>query len=492
MNIIQRIAKNTGVLLLSRIVSYILGFFYVMYTARYLGAAGFGILSFALAFTGIFGVFTDLGLRPLTVREVARNKSLAPKYLANVSAMKIILVSITFGLIALVINLLGYPKQTIKVVYLVALSVIFGAFSGMFYSIFQAFEKMEYQSLGQILNSTLILFGAIFAIKQGFSVIGFASIYFLVSIIALVYSFLILRWKFSNPTLAWSPRKIEIDWSFWKPTIKEALPFGVSGIFITVYYWIDSVMLSTMVGNEVVGWYNAAYRLVVILLFIPSIINTAIFPAMSKFYISSQNSLNLMTKEYFKLMLVIGIPIGIGTTLLADRVILSIFGMGYTQSILALQVLIWAMVFIFANAAFVRLFESINKQIIVTKITGIGMVENIILNLLIIPRFSYIGASITTVITELSIVILAIVLGYKIGYGIQRRNLLRYILRPAIASLIMGVFIWKLRNMNLVMLIILSVLLYIGILWMFGGIDKEDAHLLKQILNLRIGINNGK
>jgi len=241
MNIVQRIAKNTGVLLLSQIVSYILGFFYVMYAARYLGAEGFGILSFALAFTGIFGVFTDLGLRPLTVREVARNKSLAPKYLANVSAMKIILVSITFGLVALVINLLGYPKQTIKVVYLIALSVIFTAFSQMFYSIFQAFEKMEYQSLGQILNSALMLSGAIFAIKQGFSVIGFASLYFIASIAVLGYSLAVLRWKFSNPTLAWSPRKMEIDWSFWKPTIKEALPFGLSAIFVTVYFWIGKL-----------------------------------------------------------------------------------------------------------------------------------------------------------------------------------------------------------------------------------------------------------
>ena len=88
-----------------------------MYTARYLGAAGFGILSFALAFTGIFGVFSDLGLGTLTVREVARDKSLASKYLRNIAVMKIILVVITFGLIALTINLLGYPEQTIKVVY---------------------------------------------------------------------------------------------------------------------------------------------------------------------------------------------------------------------------------------------------------------------------------------------------------------------------------------------------------------------------------------
>ena len=97
---------NTGVLLISQIASYILGFFFIMYTARYLGAAGFGInpflkrkrlrkmlrsLSFALAFTGIFGVFSDLGLSTLVVREVARDKSLAKKYLGNIAVMGLIL-----------------------------------------------------------------------------------------------------------------------------------------------------------------------------------------------------------------------------------------------------------------------------------------------------------------------------------------------------------------------------------------------------------------
>ena len=160
MNTVQRIAKNTAVLLAATIISKVLGFFYVMYTARYLGEEGFGILSFALAFTGIFGVFSDLGLGSLTVREVARDKSLAKKYLDNISVIKAILVAITFALIAMVINLLGYPEQTIKVVYLISLSVIFNSFTEMFYSIFRAFEKMEYSSLGQILNSILMLVGA--------------------------------------------------------------------------------------------------------------------------------------------------------------------------------------------------------------------------------------------------------------------------------------------------------------------------------------------
>ena len=142
MKTVQRIAKNSLVLLVSTIISKVLGFFYVMYTARYLGAEGFAILSFALAFTGIFGLLTDLGFSPLTVREVARDKSLAKKYLNNISIMKAILVTITFALIAIVINLLDYPAQTIKVVYLISLSVVFNSFTGMFYSIFRAFEKI--------------------------------------------------------------------------------------------------------------------------------------------------------------------------------------------------------------------------------------------------------------------------------------------------------------------------------------------------------------
>ena len=481
MNTVQRIAKNTGVLLVSQIASYIMGFFFIMYTARYLGAAGFGILSFALAFTGIFGVFSDLGLSTLTVREVARDKSLASKYLGNIAVMKVILVVITFGLIAITINLLGYPEQTIKVVYLVALSIIFSAFSQMFYSIFQAYEKMEYQSVGHILSSALMLSGALFAISQGFSVVGFASIYFLVSAIALGYSFVVCVWKFVAP-------KIEIDWSFLKPTIKEALPFGLSGIFITIYYWIDTVMLSLMVSNanEVIGWYNAAYRLVLVLLFIPSILNIAIFPAMSRFYVSSEDSLRFAYEKYFGYMAIVGIPIGVGTTLLAGRIILLIFDVEYINSIIALQILVWSSVFIFLSGAFGRLLESSNRQMTITKITGICAVENIVLNLLVIPKFSYIGASVTTVITEFTALILCIILSSKIGYGISKNNLLD-ISKVLVASLLMGIIIVHLKDLNLLILVLLSATFYFIVLYLFRVFKEEDIKLLKEIMSTKGG-----
>ncbi|MBE3114353.1 MAG: flippase, partial [Actinobacteria bacterium] len=394
MNTVQRIAKNSLVLLASNIISNILGFFYVMYIARYLGAEGFGILSFVLAFTGIFSVFSDLGLSPLTVREVARDRSLVGKYLGNITVIKIILVIITFGLIAITINLLGYPKQTIIVVYFLALSVIFSSFSNIFNSIFQAYEKMEYQSIEQILSSILMLSGALFAISHGFSVIGFAFIYFLVRAVALGYSFAVYTWKFSLP-------KLELDWSFWKPTIKEALPFFLSAVVDIIAFKIDIIMLSMMKGDMVVGWYSAAYRLIEALMFIPATFAGAIYPVLSNFYVSSQESLKLIYKKSFKYLFIVGLPIAVGTTILAHKIILFIYKSGFTHSIIALQILIWTIPIIFLTYMFGTMLASINKQDLTLKILLLSMSLNVVMNLILIPRYSYIGASIATVITEL-------------------------------------------------------------------------------------------
>lgn len=475
MNTVQRIAKNTIVLFIANIISKIISFFYVMYTARYLGAEGFGILSFALAFTAIFGVFTDLGLSPLTVREVARDKSLAGKYLGNIIVIKIFLVIITFGLIAITINLLGYSKQTIKVVYFLALSIIFGAFSGIFYSIFQAYGKMEYQSVGHILKGVLMLSGALFAISQGFSVVGFASIYFLVNAVVLGYSFVVCAWKFVLP-------RIEVDWSFWKPTIKEALPFGLAMTFVMIFYWIDSVMLSLMKGDEVVGWYNASYRLVLFLLFIPNAFIAAIYPIMSKFYITSQNYLRLSFEKSFKYLAIIGIPIGVGITLLAKRIILLIFGTEYMNSIFPLQILVWSSVFIFMSQPFGNLLNCLNKQAIVTKIAGICVLLNIVLNLILIPKFSLIGASIATVLTEFASLMLCLIYGFKIGYPFFSKKVEIIISKIIIASIMMGLFVIYFTHLALLVLLPLAGLLYFAGLYIIRGIDKEDINLVRNVI----------
>jgi len=461
LNITQRIAKNTVVLWLSDIISKILGFLYVMYVARYLGAEGFGILSFALAFTGIFGVFTDLGLQQLMVREIARDKSSADKYIGNIILIKVILVILTFNLIIITINLLDYPEKTVKVVYLIALAFIFNTFTNIFNSIFQAFEKMEFVSLGKILNNLIIFFGALYAINQELDVVYFAFIHFFANLLILVYSFIISTLKFIKEL------KIEINWNFWKFIIKEALPFGLSTIFVTIFYWVDSVMLSLMKDDTTVGWYNAAYRIVLFLLFIPTSFNAAIYPILSRFFIDSHDLLKITFERAFRYLTIIGTLIGIEITILAEKIILFIFGIEYINSIMSLQILVWSSVFIFMSQPIANLFNSLNKQILTTRIAGICVILNIILNLILIPKYSLIGASIATVLTEFLSLLLHSIQASKIGYDIFREY----------KNTILGI-----NNLNLFILILLTVLIYFILLYIFRCIDKKDINLIKNLL----------
>ena len=478
MDTIKRITKNTAFLFFANVIGKILGFFFIMYTARYLGAEGFGVLSFAIAFTGLFAIFADMGLYELTIREVARDRSIARKYLGNVTIIKTLLVMITFGLIVLTINFMGYPPQTVMIVYIISLSVVLDAFSVLLNSIFQAFERMEYVSIGKVLHSVLLLLGALFIIHQGFSILAFALLYLFVSTVELIYSLIITAKKFVMP-------RLEIDLRFWKWLIKEALPFWLSGVFWIIYFRIDSVMLSMLKGNVAVGWYNASFQLIHALGFIHTAFIAAIFPVTSRFYKTSKENLRFAFEMSFKYLFMIIFPIAIGTTLLADRFISIIYGSEYIPSTIALQILIWAEVLIFINVAFGNLLNSINRQVVVTKVTGILAVSNVIMNLLLIPAYSYVGAGIATVATELLGFIFLFAWISRSEYRLPTKIILNIVSKVIMAGLLMGAFTYCFKEINLALLIVLSAIIYFIILFIVKGIDETDKRLAKRLLDFK-------
>lgn len=474
MSTVRLIAKNTTVLFLSNLVSRTFGFFFVMYAARYLGAEQFGVLSFALAFVGIFAILPEWGLTTLMVREVAREKALAEKYLVNIAVMRIVFSVVTFLLIAVTINLLGYPQQTIEVVYLIALSVILSTFNNLFNAIFQAFEVMEYSSIGAVLNSFLILVGAIFAINQGYDVIGFAYVYVISNLAMLLFSFCVSMLKLVRP-------KVKVDTGFCVWVVKESFPFFISAIFAVIAYRIDIVMLSLMKGELVVGWYSAAYKLLDISLVIPSVFVLAVYPSLSKFSVSSLSSLKLSYEKSTKYLSIIAIPLAVGTTILAEKIILLIYHSGYDNSIIALQVLIWTVPMVFLNYVSGTTLASINKQSLLLKVFFISMFSNIVLNLLLIPGYSYVGSSVATIFTQ---IVSFIICYHFLSTLVCRINLSGIFLKPILASIIMALFDFHFLYLNLFILVFASVIVYFSSFILIGGFSKEDYALFKEILRL--------
>lgn len=471
----RTIAKNTVVLIAAQVINIVITLVYLAYTTRYLQAEGFGILSFAQAFTSMFVFISDPGLSTLMTREVSRDKSLGGKYLGTIGVIRIGLSVFMFALVAVAINLYQYPPQTVMVVYITAIATICYAMASLPNSIFQAHEKMEYQSAGSVIMTLVLLVGTYYAVSHSLDVVAFALVSLAANFSMMFFGVVVCLALFTLPS-------VHVDPVFWKATLIEALPFGISGIFMTIYYSVDSVMLSAIKGNVVVGYYAAANRLIQYLVFVPLVVGTTIYPVMAKYHRSSPEYLVLLCDKCLKYMIMLSIPMAVGTTLVADKIIYSIYGNGFTESIVALQLLIWSMVFVFTSAGYVKLFESINRQRVITKITAVGLVFNVVVNLLLIYALSYIGSSIAAVLTQLLMLAILIYSSHKLGYETLHRDTFMTLFKAIIASLAMGAFLWFFKDLNIIILIPLAAAIYFGVLYVIQGIGKDDMDLAKSII----------
>ncbi|BAZ98422.1 flippase [Methanothermobacter sp. EMTCatA1] len=464
----RTLARNTAFLLVATLFTNLAAFVWNVYLARYLGTAGFGILSTALALTGIFSILADLGIGTYITREIARNPAGAGDLVAAGLGNRIILSCIVFVLI-LLFPLIGlYSGTAAAVIVFIAGYMLLGSFSSFFNSIFQGFQRMEYQTVWNILNSLFILVGVLAVVWLGGSVVQVAVAYLIAAALSLVYSAATFTRRFFTPGL-----------SFSRDMIREAIPFGITSVFSLIYFWIDSVMLSLMKGDVSVGLYNAPYRLLTVISSLYGVYLTAVFPVMSRFHVESQDSLRFTYMRSLKYLIIIAVPLIFTVFTLAGPLIELIFSAKYLESVPALRVLIIATAFMFINGVSSSLLGSANRQITVTRITGVAALFNVTLNLALIPRFDFMGASAATVMTEALMTLLFLRTVRDLGFGPAWRDLhvAWRILLPAAASIIL-----LLLPLSILIRIPLALVAYIAGILLTGALDSVDRAVVRSII----------
>lgn len=464
----RTLARNTAFLLVATLFTNLAAFVWNVYLTRYLGTAGFGILSTALALTGIFSILADLGIGTYITREIARNPGGAGDLVAAGLGNRIILSCIVFVLI-LLFPLIGlYSGTAAAVIVFIAGYMLLGSFSSFFNSIFQGFQRMEYQTVWNILNSLFILVGVLAVVWLGGSVVHVAVAYLIAAALSLVYSATTFTRRFFTPGL-----------SFSRDMIREAIPFGITSVFSLIYFWIDSVMLSLMKGDVSVGLYNAPYRLLTVISSLYGVYLTAVFPVMSRFHVESEDSLRFTYMRSLKYLIIIAVPLIFTVFTLAGPLIELIFSAKYLESVPALRVLIIATAFMFINGVSSSLLGSANRQITVTRITGVAALFNVTLNLALIPRFDFMGASAATVMTEALMTLLFLRTVRDLGFGPAWRDLhvAWRILLPAAASIIL-----LLLPLSILIRIPLALVAYIAGILLTGALDSVDRAVVRSII----------
>jgi len=304
---------------------------------------------------------------------------------------------------------------------------------------------------------------------------SFAYIYLAASITVFLYGISIYMMRFFKT-------RAPLDLRSWIPMVREALPFGLAGFFAGIFSWINPVALSYLMGNEAVGWYSAAFKLTSILAIIPSVVNMSFFPAMCRFYITSKSTLLFMQQRSLRYMTFLGLPIGVGTTLIADKIIFFVYGPAYANSAMVLQILVWSSVLAFISSTLNLMLSTSNMQMIVTKQLAICAIICILLSLLLIPYFSYVGAAISVVAAEIVSLILAMRTASKVDYRFSGEEK-KFLIKIALANAVMAAFIIYTRN-NLDMFLIISssAIIYLAASYLFRIFDENDKELFRNVL----------
>lgn len=473
MSQVQTIFKNMSWLLVSQIIASICGFIWTILMARYLGVKNYGIYGFATALTGMLAITTDLGISTYIVRDIATDYTSAPKYLGNIFPLKGILALGTFILTLIILIIMKIDETTITVTLLFSIEMIIKSYIGTLNGAFQAFEEGKYQGIGNTVLNVLLLIFIIITLFTNIGIYGIAISYIIANIISLIYLYYIFEKHISKP-------KYEFDTNFCKKITLYSLPFAATGFLYAIYYSIDMTMLTHIMGNYATGIYNATYKLIMVLTIFYSTYNAVIFPVMSKFYKKDGKILTIIFEKSIKYLLLIIIPLATSTMFYSLDIIQLIYGHEYAEASTVLCILIWTVCLLFINNPCNNLLNASHKELTVTKIYLIASIFNIVLNLLMIPHFSYNGAAFTTVLSDLLIVIIQFYVIYQLGYRFNKK-LYWDVGKIIIGSVILGISLYLL-NLNMWVAIPVGIIIYLSAITLLRVFDDDDKYTFKEIL----------
>ncbi|MCL4488739.1 MAG: oligosaccharide flippase family protein [Chloroflexi bacterium] len=477
MNNVRRIVKNTTALLLGRVFSMGLGIVYVAALARYIQAAGMGKIATATSLVSILVLLANFGLSQLIIRDIAGEKAKASLYVTNAILLRLLLSVVFVGVIVLVAQTTKFPADTITVIYIYSCAYIFDELADVAFSIFNAFERMEYQALIQTGRDIVNVAFSLGAIYWHASLITIVLVSLFADLFKLTASMVVLRWKFIRP-------KLQIDVGLCRQLLIGALPFAALVIVQLVNRQIDTVLLSFNRQEAEVGWFSAANTLVSYLLILPGMFLQAVFPVFARFHTTSREQLQRTYQACFKFLLLLGFPCCIGTIVTADHVIALIYGPGFENAALSLRILALLLLWVFgyANGG---LLNATGGQVFLAVLTTLSTALNVVVALALIPQFGSTGASIAAIAG-------GVVFFYPLTVACHRRVGLRLpfglALKTFMASLGMGAAVLlALRAEINVLAAIFAVapVVYAALLLGLRAVEREDLLALARALKSR-------
>jgi O-antigen/teichoic acid export membrane protein len=411
----KKYLANTSWLFSERIIRIIVSFVVTIFVVRYLGPKEFGLYSYVLSFFWLFASFSSLGLESISTRETIKYPDQIDEINGTVFFLRLAGGTVAIFLIGLTLFLTGEETNTAILILILSGSFLFQSFTPIEYY-FRGIVKAKYNAYA-LSASVLISSGlkVIFILQKApliyFVIAALAEYAALAAGLILVYHYnklSIFNWKYST--------------KFASSLLKDSWPLALSGIAVMIYMRIDQVMIKNMMSDEAVGYYSAAVRLCEAWYFIPVTLCNSIFPAIVNAKNVSEEFYNNRMQKLYDLLTWLAIGIAIPVTIFSDQIIQLLFGYEFASTAPVLTIYIWAGVAVFLGVASSQYLINENLTKLSFYRTFIGMILNVALNFILIPKYGIIGSAVATLV---SYSVVAFVPAFHREYKFQIKMMLR-------------------------------------------------------------------
>jgi len=390
----RKITRNFAVLTLGQIVSRSLAVISNVYLARVLGAEYFGVVSFALTILTYPDLIVNAGFMRLGPREIVRDPSRhnVRKLVRAVITMRLLLSVVAFVIFMVISAIL--PETTdierrATFIYGFALFLVVIDIGWVFLGT----EQMQWVSIADILMQIVTVIGTFVLIDQPEDLAWVGVIYVVAQLTSTVLLFVLYIRRYGAPRLG-VPRSV------WRPLAKAALPLAVTRSMATLNLNFDSLLVGLIMSSYATGQYGAAYRFIWVPSLLLAIYFSALTPAFDRAYKAGLESIRIVLDRSIRLTSALGIGVAVGGVITAQKAFDFVYGSEYQDAVLPFQILVVSMAFMFINRNYRVLLVSFEQQGAQLRLMMIAAITNVLLNILLMPRYGLAGAALATVASE--------------------------------------------------------------------------------------------
>ena len=474
---ILRILRNVISLLTGQVVAKLLSLGCVIFLARRLGVEGFGTYGTVMAYLTLFAAFAESGLNTVTIREVSQDYTQSNSYFWHVLILRGLLTLLSFGCMIFLGGIWKADEFPLIFIISCGLFLFPEAIRKLGISMLSAYERMDVVAVLDVVAIVFRYLPFLIAVFFGAS-LHVAFLLLVGSWMCVAAIWIVITRKYCAIQRV-SAVRLQQLWDIFY----ESLPFGVVFILSIIYFKADIIMLANIQGKAAVGLYEGAYKFIEAAMFIPTSIVSVLLPVMSRSFVADKDTYSKLYVHSTRILAIGILPVVIFVSFFAKNIILLVYGEAYLPSASALSLLIWTLFFIFLNAPVGNIVAT-SKLMHAFLPYAIGnTLLNIVLNALLIPQYSFLGASFTTVFTECTGFVIQLWFASRVLQDAS--DVLRIFGKLFVTAMITCSLFYPLRSLLVFPLNgILLLMIYGGCLFVLRLISPEDKKWCGELIKM--------